>query len=83
MNELKETELVRRFEEIARELIKRRASSVAIWVRWENGIPTEIDHEFDVGVCECGEWAEYCRGCYDSAYEDGKRDGKVEAERWW
>jgi len=83
MSEARKIDLVKEFVKIARELEEKRARSVVVWVRWENGIPTEIDHEFDVGVCECGEWAEYCRGCYDSAYEDGKRDGKVEAERWW
>mgnify|MGYP000471632699 CR=1 FL=1 len=83
MSEVRKVDLVKKFVEIAKELEEKKAQSVVIWVDWVRDEAIDVDYEFNKGVCECGEWAEYCRACYDSAYEDGKRDGKVEAERWW
>ena len=81
MSEAGKEVLLKAFKKIADELIKARADSVAIWVKWEGGVPIKVDYELNVGVCECGEWAVYCEGCYDAAYDRGKRDGRAEAER--
>ena len=83
MSEVGKVDLVKKFVEIAKELEEKKAQSVVIWVDWVRDEAIDVDYEFNKGVCECGEWATRCEACYDSIYEDGKRDGKAEAERWW
>ena len=73
--EVKE-KLMKLFEKVAEDLAKNKKNSVAIWIDWENGVPVDIDWELGAGVCECGEWATRCEGCYDSAYDTGFDDGR-------
>ena len=76
--------LMKLFERVAEEMAKNKKDTVAIFVRWKNGVPEDIDFEFDVGVCECGEWATRCEDCYyynyDVGYEEGYRKGREECD---
>ena len=74
--------LTKLFEKVIEEMAKNKKDTIAIFVRWNNGIPEEIEFEFDAGVCECGEWATRCERCYeynyDVGYEEGYKKGKEE-----
>jgi len=72
--------LMKLFERVAEDLAKTGKDSVAIWIKWVDGEPEEIQYELGAGVCECGEWAYYCGYCYDQAYEDGLKDGRRECD---
>jgi len=73
--EVKE-KLMKLFEKVAEDLAREGYDSVAIWIKWENGEPVDIEWELGAGVCECGEWAYYCHSCYNSAYDRGFDDGR-------
>ena len=75
-------ELMKLFERIAEDIAKKRANSVAIWIRWEDDHPKDIEWELNVGVCDCGEWATKCDACYDNAYVKGLEDGKIDCEMY-
>ena len=68
--------LMKLLERVTEDLARNKNDSVAIWIKWENGEPIDIEWELGAGVCGCGEWAYYCGACYDSAYERGVEDGK-------
>jgi len=74
--------LMKLLEKVAEDLARENADSVAIYIKWECGEPKEIEWELYAGVCECGEWAVFCRGCLDTAYERGKEEGRRECEMY-
>ena len=76
------TKLVKYFKQIAKEWVKNKADSVVIWVRWKGGQIDELDHEFNVGICECGEWATWCDACKEYEYEIGYRYGLRKAQEY-
>jgi len=71
------------FEKVVEDIVKHKVDSVAVWIKWVNGEPAEIQYELNAGVCECGEWACYCQSCLDYEYEKGKEHGWRECERYY
>jgi len=59
-------EIQRIFAEIVERITDGNYTSVAICVWRDNNGEIHIEHEFGVGVCECGEWANVCYGCYEA-----------------
>ena len=80
--EVKE-KLMKWLERVAEDIVKEKADSVAIEITWGNGEPINVEWKLGAGVCECGEWAYHCHACYDSIYEEGVREGKIQGESYW
>jgi len=67
-------------QKIVAEIIERLTETdrvdiaICVWRDYEGEI--HVDYEFGVGVCECGEWAIHCDGCYESKcdYCEYKKD---------
>jgi len=56
-------------KKIADEIIEKRAKSVVIVVDYSDEEITGIRYEFNVGVCNCGSFAEICNKCSNKIQE--------------